>query len=221
LRARLKDEEGIALVMAIAVMSIVLLLVGVAVAYSVHSLGRSTRDRASARALGAAQAGIDVGRWRMNKSIVADQYAGILSTNGLLTQVVGTLGCTGVTVNGTNLLGLGGGQWCPSGTEILEGSLTGGTTNETYKYYANLTAGVDLQAGLDLGHVVGGLVTRKLVAVGTSGGQSARVLAVMKLDLNHLLDSTSTLKLWTIGRVVQCPSSGFTATAPDAGCPSV
>jgi hypothetical protein len=220
-RARLKQEDGVALAVAIMVMTIVMLLVGVAVAYSMHSLGRSNRDRASARALGAAQAGIDVGRWRMNKSIVANQYAGILSTNGLLVQVVQTLGCTGVTVNGSNLLGLGGGQWCPSSTEILDGSTTGGTSNETYTYYANLTAGPDLQAGLDLGHLASGLVTRKIVGVGTSNGQSARLLAVMKLDLNHLLDTTNTLRLWTIGRVVQCPSTGFTATTPDAGCPPV
>jgi hypothetical protein len=224
MRRRLRSEDGIALPVAISVMAITLLLVGVAVAYSIHSVSRSNRDRASARALSAAQAGIDVGRWRMNKSIVADQVGGILDSNGLLSQVVQTLGCTGVTVNGTNLLGLGGGKWCQGSTEILDGSLTGGATNETYQYYADLTAGVDLQShngGLDLGTLTSHLVTRKIVAVGTSNGQSARVLAVMNLDLNHLLDPANSLRLWSIGRVVQCPSVAVTASAPDAGCPSV
>ena len=62
---------------------------------------------------------------------------------------------------------------------------------------------------------------RKIVSVGRSGTQRARLLGVMKLDLNHLLDSSSTLKLWTLGRVVQCPSTDFTATNPTSGCPSV
>jgi Tfp pilus assembly protein PilX len=217
-RARAREEDGIALAIAISVMAIVLLLVGVAVAYSVHSVNRSNRDRASARALSAAQAGIDVARWRMNKSIVASQYAGIISTNGLLNQVVATLGCTNLTVSGQTLVG---GNWCAGSTEILDGSTTGGATNETYQYYTNLAANVDLQ-GTDLvGHLLSGIITRKIVAVGTSNGQNARLEGVLKVDLAHLLDSTSLLKLWTLGRVVQCPSTGFTPSNPEAGCPSL
>jgi hypothetical protein len=212
-----RDEDGIALAVAISILAIVLLLVGVAVAYSVHSVDRSNRDRAQARALAAAQGGVDVARWRMNKSIVAGQIGGLLSTNGLLTQVVNTLGCTNLTVSGTTLVG---GSWCAGNTEILEGSTTGGATNETYQYYTDLSVGLDLQAGLDLGHLVSGLITRKIVSVGTTNGQSARIEGVVKVDLNHLLDGAS-LQLWTLGRVVQCPSTGFTATSPDAGCPSV
>lgn len=225
---RLRGEEGIALPIAISVLAIVLMLVGVAVAYSIHSLDRSNRDRASARALAAADAGLDVAGWRMNKSIVANQFTGLLTLGGapdqqgFLNQVISTLGCTNLAVNGNQLSG----NTCAGVEETLdeEGGATS-ATRETFQYYADLTVNVDLDAAthLQLGNIVPDIasVDRYVISVGHAGGQRAVLLGKFQVDLNHLLDPSSLLSLFKLQRYVQCSSTSFNPNNPRASCPSI
>ncbi len=216
---RLRDESGVALPVAISILTIVLLMVGVAVAYSIHSLDRSNRDRANSRALAAADAGLDVAAWRMNKSIVAGQYSEILSlngSNGLLNQVIQTLGCTNLSVSGSNIIG---GQWCKGVTEVLDdhGGMSAG---ETFTYFSDLSIKADIDKIFHLNSNTTGLVTRNVVSVGTANGERAVVVGKLELDLNNFMTDLN-FHLFTLVRYAQCSASSFDPNNPAANCPSI
>lgn len=215
---RMRDEQGIALPVAISILAIILLLVGVAVAYSIHSLDRSNRDRATSRSLAAADAGLDVGGWRMNKSIVAGQYSEILSLNGtggLLNQVVQTLGCTNLSVQGSNIVG---GNWCEGTPEVLDDH-GGSAAGETFQYFTDLSIKLDISQLLSQQPATG-LIDRNVVSVGTANGQRAVVVGRYQLDLSNFLDD-GTIHLFTLKRYAQCSGISFDPDNPTAHCPQV
>lgn len=215
-----RDEEGIALPVAISILAIVLLLVGVAVAYSVHSLDRSNHDRASARALAAADAGLDVAGYRMNKTLVGEPVTGLIALGSGVTNLL-TRGCIGVNVTAGGLpvnfsvnLGASGGGWCvqSSVAEVVDDQ--GGTTSrERFQYYTNY--------GIGLGVLNGSLLTvnRKVVSVGQANGRIRRVVGTYQLTGNPNNDTT--LLNFKLTRYAECPSlQAINPAQPDAGCPS-
>jgi Tfp pilus assembly protein PilX len=62
-----REERGIALVAAMAVLLVLLLLTTSVVAVAVMLRNHSSRDRSSSRALGAAEAGLQIARYRVNR----------------------------------------------------------------------------------------------------------------------------------------------------------
>jgi hypothetical protein len=69
---RLKDERGVAMIVAIGVLMVMLLLTAVVVTAAVNESGLSNRDTAEKRAFEAAQAGLVETRYRMNMLINSD-----------------------------------------------------------------------------------------------------------------------------------------------------
>lgn len=213
---RLADERGIAVPIAIIVLLIVSLLVGVAVAYSVRSVQRSNYDRYSARAQAAADAGLDIAGWRMNKLLIGGNLAGLTS---FVNNQVLTLGCTSVNVSGAVVLSSGSGSYCPE-TDWESVDREGGTSSgEQFRYYTQLRADVSVTGDLDT--LTGQLLSRKVVVVGRANGRTARVLGLYQVQLDKIASANSLASIFTLKRYVQCPSTGFTASAPANGCPSV
>jgi len=58
-------------------MVIVAMFAAVTISFATHNTDRATRDGASARALGAADAGVDAAIYRMNKMLLASQVEGV------------------------------------------------------------------------------------------------------------------------------------------------
>ena len=89
---RLREEHGMALVVALLVMMITLLLAGVAVTVAVHTNSFANRDTGGKTALQAADAGLHVATYRLN---VLRPDAGHCPTSPATTIGAGNL-CAGV-----------------------------------------------------------------------------------------------------------------------------
>jgi hypothetical protein len=205
---RLREEErGIALPVAVAVLAIMLLLVSVAVAYSVRSVNKSTQDRGSARALAAADAGLDVAVYRMNKTIIGGQ---IVNLAGFLNNTILTAGCLNLNVAG--LVSAGTGGWCPA-TPVEYVDPAGGERGERFRYYTELRLDVNLSGGLGVADL-----TRRVISVGEADGRTARVMGTYTVNLGRVLAVDSLASLFSLKNYKQCSSTGFSDSSPAAGC---
>jgi hypothetical protein len=148
---RLRDEDGIAVVIALAALTLVSLLNAVVVTGSVSLSNSSERDRSSKRALAAAEGGLAQATFRINR---------LAPTNGLcVTDAIVTPLTSGL---------------CPTVTETVA---DGATFTYRVTPILNLT---DTCAGLPVQTTANGQVTivqRCITATGTVQGHSRRVQA--------------------------------------------
>lgn len=112
MRARLHDEHGVALVVAIMALMLLLMIGGVALTQALQTDQSSVRDESSKGAIQAADAGLNVAMFRASKSL----SAACTDASGAAT--------TPTTINGID--------WCPAVTEQLDN-----VRSYTYRVTAN------------------------------------------------------------------------------------
>ena len=204
--SRVRDQRGFAVPLALAVIAIIAGFSAVAIALATHNVDRSSRDRSSARAIAAADAGLDTAAYRMNKALVASRVDGLVP-GGLVALTEETLGCLNVDAGplGVDLVPVG--ECALSESEPLDATVDddGLGQSATFRYW--IKSNVDLGTGDSLVH-------RDIVSVGEVDGVVRRVLGTYRLDL-----APPATTLFSRSSYVECtatvPAAG---TDPTAGC---
>jgi Tfp pilus assembly protein PilX len=146
-RARLAGEEGITLIVALAVLIVVGLLATVAISAAVHTSDLSSRDRSQSAALAAADAGLTVATYRLNMLVPDSSHC--------VTTVVNSPSSGVCPVDGPEMLGDGA-----SFQFQVSPALTGGSC-----------------AGQTVTNSVQAVTDRCVTAIGTTNGVTARTQA--------------------------------------------
>jgi hypothetical protein len=202
----LRQEHGFAVPLALAVIAIVAGFSAVAIALATHNVERSSRDRSSARALAAADAGLDTASYRMNKALVASRVDGLVP-DGLVALTEETVGCleVGIGTMSVELVPLG--DCALSDAESLDATVDddGLGRPATFRYW--IKSVVDLGTG-------DSLIERRIVSVGEVDGVARRVMGIYRLDL-----APPATALFSRASYVECTSAVPAAgTDPAAGC---
>jgi hypothetical protein len=126
---RLKDERGVAMIVALGVLVVLLALTAVVVTAAVHESGISNRDTKEKRAFEAAQAGLQQTRYRMNMLINSDTRLpsflqslclGPVTVSGTVTdQLASPLSAYGSIDCGPYTESLGNGAFFTSWTSVV------------------------------------------------------------------------------------------------------
>lgn len=202
---RLKSEGGYAVPAVLAMLVIVLGFGATTIIIATHNVDRSERDLRSARALQAADAGLDAASYRMNKMLLASKVDNLLSTS-TVNALIAEVGCLQVGAGDNLTVSLTSSASCSASSEETVNTL-GGTA--TVKYFIKLRANV-----VSAGHSV---LERQIIAVGESGGVVQRVSGIYRFDLQAPTTST-TKRLYYTECSAKDPASG---TDPAAGCPTI
>ena len=161
--SKARSEDGIALVLSIMVMMVVGALAGVAAANALEASDQSRQDRNVKQAISAADAGMDVALYRLNK------FASLLTDT---VECVVSAPATGI-LRGEVVLPDG---WCPPQTEELGGGAT-------FTYRVSAPVRVD-NAGQDVWQ-------RKVVSTGAVGSVQRRAAMVVNAPTGQaLFDAT-------------------------------
>jgi hypothetical protein len=223
-----REEGGAVLPIAIAVLLIVVMVTGVAVAYSVRSVDRSNYDRYSARALAAADAGLDVAQYRVNKSIAGTKIGSVIGlVNDLLWQLDG---CTSINVSAAQLIRVGvntNAGWCAvGGWEAVdgEGGLIDPTspkcqphTSAAYRLFMRLRVGADV-VGDGQSVINDDILIWDVISAGCSNGRTAVVRGELKMSLPAAVKPGKLLKLFSLEDYKQCGGLAFDPAQPAATC---
>jgi len=232
-RHHLRDERGFTMATTMVVMAITLVLTGVAVKMALAGLEHSERSRSVARAQAAADAGLDVAGYRMNKTIIAPVTGGLF---GMTDAVFRTIGCVGVDLGFGNtprinaiVSAVAPAQSIIDGAVQSIGAIPNGnnycrTTSDetlddgsTYRYA--ISTNIDLSpvtaAITGQGFSLDQLVVRQIAVIGSSGGVTRRVIGTYWLDIN----AVTSLRLFSKRRYVRCPPLPIDTTDPFADCP--
>lgn len=212
---------------AVAVLLIVIMLTGAAVAYSVRSIDRSNFDRYAARAQAAADAGLDVARYRMNKAVLGGQVVGLA---GLVSGTIRQLECTqiGVGVGGLTRIGLQpGAGWCAAGGwELVDGesgviaeeeAACRSQTGSAFRYFLRLDVGADVLVDGD-GVITNDPVAWEVISAGCANGRTAVVRGRLPIDLQGVLSAGHLLELFKLEDYHQCGGLAFDPAFPEATC---
>ena len=206
---RLRREEGFALPLALAVILLVGALGAVGIALATHNVERSSRDRLAVRALAAADAGLDVAGYRMNKALVASRIDGLIP-GGLVALTQETLGCLNLTVGSileVELVGGGIGGCAATDAEAVDETIDGDGVGEPASFRYWIKSAIDLGTGDNL-------VYREIVSVGEAGGVVRRVMGRYAVDL-----APPATTLFSRVSYVECTAVVPAAGAnPSAGC---
>jgi type II secretory pathway pseudopilin PulG len=221
------EQRGAALPIAVSVLLIVIMLTGVAVAYSVRSVDRSNFDRRAARALAAADAGLDVARYRMNKALLGGQVTGLI---GLVNGTVKQLRCTQIGVAAAGLVRVGlqqGAGWCDAGGWepvdaesglIAENSPTcDAHVGASFRYFLRLDVGADVIVGSD-GVINNDPIAWDVISAGCANGRTAVVRGRMPVDLSGATSAGGFLQLFKLEDYEQCGGLNFDPALPAATC---
>lgn len=207
---RLRQEDGFALPLALSMMVIVAMLAGVTITFATHNTDRATRDGLATRAFGAADAGVDAALYRMNKALQASQVQGVL---GFTTDVLAQAKCASLSVGDLTVVDPVSG-WCPEGTgsssEEVDGAATAGQSWRSAAFTYRVSTGINI------GTTTAPLIERRIVAIGTTGGVSKRVMATAHASLGS---SGNLLKVFEQVGYKQCTTvAPPTSSDPAAGC---
>jgi len=195
-----RDEQGIALPLALIMLVVVLLLAGVALATASRSLDTQRHDLARRKAAAAALGGLRMEVLRMNK-LKLDVGAALqfpATPAAAFTQCIVNVGTTGVSVGKLATLG---GSWCPSNTTALGDGASFTSQTSPILDLRGLTSAIALNPGL-WGVVTDQLlpnllqIRRDIVSTGTAYGVKRRFLQTVQLEL-RLSVSTQTVLLLT------------------------
>jgi hypothetical protein len=226
-RARLRDQSGIAVPTVLMLMVIMLLLGLAATQASIAGLSQATRDRQAKRALGAADAGADAAQWRLNHTVLAFDADGLLNLSNPSGTIQNVLqqGCVSVNAANIDLLNTGSYTgdfnpiipdlnlpWCSTTAQGGSSEDLGDGATYTYRVSSAIRA-------LSSGALVG--MRRKVVVTGRVGNVTRRALVGLDLRLvsgsNWIPESLFTRTGWVECTATPPPGS----TAPDAGCPQL
>lgn len=209
---RLRSQEGFAVPVVLAVLVIVLGFGGVTVTVATHNVDRSERDRASSRALQAADAGLDAAAYRMDKVLLASKIENVLSPS-TVSALLSEVGCLHLGVGDSLTASLASTGVCtPTDSEELDPGVSGQSLGSpaSFKYYIKLRANV-----LVSGHSV---LERQIISVGEVDGVVQRVSGIYRFDLNVPTTSTTTRTAYTVCTAVDPEEVGGD---PAAGCPAI
>lgn len=223
-----REERGAVLPIAVAVLLIVVMLTGAAVAYSVRSVDRSNYDRYSARALAAADAGLDVAHYRLNKSIAGTQIGSVVGlVNDLLWQLDG---CTSVNVRAGQIVRVGVNEhadWCPvGGWEAVDGESAlidvaepecRQHTSAAFRIFMRLRLGAEV-VGDGQSAINDDLLIWDVISVGCSNGRTAVVRGELPMSLPAVVKPGRLLKLFSLENYEQCGGLQFDPADPAATC---
>jgi hypothetical protein len=209
------------------VMMLMLLLGMAATQAAIGGLSQATRDRQVKRALAAADTGVDVAQWRMNHTVLAFDTDGLLNLSNPSGTIQNVLqqGCVSLNALNIDLLNTGAYTgdfnpvipdlnlpWCAAQASTGSSESLGDGASYTYRVSSAIRV-------LSSGALVG--MRRKVVATGTAGGVTRRVLVGLDLRLvsssNWIPESLFERTGW-----VECPPNPPAGnSAPDAGCPEL
>ena len=195
----MKREDGFTAVTAIIVLLIVTGFASSALAFGLRSMSTSQRDRSSARALAAADAGADRAGYLLNRTLVSSGTAGLL---GLAVDTLRTVSCVKVTAAGYQVI-----STAPQGGFCADGISEDLGNGSSYEYR--------MTTNVNLGTTLGETLVRRVVSTGLSGGVKRRVLVTYRLDI----DPAHITSLWKRWRYVECSPTAATGQPADNGCP--
>jgi len=210
--SRFSSEDGYAVPVVLAILVIVLGFGAVTVAIATHNVDRSEHDRASSRALQAADAGLDSAAYRMDKILLASEVENVLSAS-TVSALLSEVGCLQLGVGDTLTASLSSGGTCtPTDAEELDPGLSGHSLGPPaeFKYYIKLRANV-----LVGGHSV---LERQIISVGEVDGVIQRVAGIYRFDLDAPATSTTTRTAYT---VCTAEDPGESGGDPADGCPDL
>jgi Tfp pilus assembly protein PilX len=206
---KIRHEEGFALPLALSMMVIVAMFAGVTISFATHNTDRAIRDSASARALGAADAGLDAAVYRMNKALIGSQAQGILP---VATAALAETKCVSLSVGSLTVVDPTSG-WCPattSSTEQVDGAAAAGEAWQPASFTYSVSTGVNI------GSSSAPLIQRKVVAIGTVDDVQKRVMATVHATLGS---SGNLLTVFEQVGYKQCTSVAPPSSSdPAAGC---
>ncbi len=208
---RLRSQDGYAVPVVLAVLVIVLGFGAVTVAIATHNVDRSERDRASSRALQAADAGLDAAAYRMDKMLLASKIDNVLSPS-TVSALIAEAGCLQVGVGNTLSASLTTAASCtPTEEEALDSNVSddGLGPPARFKYFIKLRARV-----LSAGHSV---IERQIISIGEVDGVIQRVSGVYRFDLEAPATSTTSRVSYAVC-TARDPEPG---EDPAAGCPAL
>jgi type II secretory pathway pseudopilin PulG len=208
--SRARGEEGYVVAVTVLVLGIILAMAGAAVALAVRSVDTSNRDKRAARSLAAADAGLDVAHYRLNRTLLATKKLGLSppSTTTNLDDVLAIRDCLLVTIGGSTP-GTKFGTILASGETVCaatEREPLGDGTSFSYRVANRFTIGT-----------VPEILTRQVLATGHGPrGTQRRVLGTFRTRVNPLDKPTTLFRLW---RYVECSAQPSDPTNPFSGCP--
>ncbi len=216
MRARLRSESGYVVPLALAVIAIVAGFSAVAIALATHNVDRSTRDRASLRALAAADAGLDAAAYRLNRTLVASRIEGFVPYSGgagedaLQTLLTETAGCLSLGV-GSLEVNFAAGTCAASSDETIDATVDDDGLGPSAKFRYYVRTGVNvLVAGEPT-------VERRVVSVGEVDGVTGRAMGVYRVEL----DAAELNALFERELYVTCTDDQPPGGDPTVGCPDV
>jgi len=207
-------EGGFALPLALSIMFVIGALVMATIGFATHNTDRSIRDRKAARALAAADAGVEAALYRMNKALVSTQLQGLLGVvPGLLAEVK----CVSLSLGQLTLLNPSNG-WCPeaSSSEVIDGPATSGETwvDERFTYQVSMGLEIDLIPTQNAK-----VIERKIIATGYNGNVKQRVMATAEAWIgNSGTVLGDLLKLFEQTGYVKCTPEPPNPADPTSGC---
>ncbi|MDQ3410050.1 MAG: hypothetical protein M3469_08730 [Actinomycetota bacterium] len=207
--SRARGEDGYVVAVTVLVLGIILAMAGAAVALAVRSVDTSNRDKRAARSLAAADAGLDVAHYRLNRTLLATKKLGLSppSTTTSLDDVLATGDCLAVTIGGSNP-GTKFGTILASGVcAATEQEPLGDGTSFSYRVANRFTIGVTIPETL----------TRQVLVTGHGPrGTQRRVLGTFRVRVNAQNQPTTLFRRW---RYVECSAQPSDPTNPFSGCP--
>ena len=205
---RHRGEDGFALPLALSMMVIVAMFAAVTISFATHNTDRATRDGASARALGAADAGVDAALYRMNKALLASQVQGVF---GLSTAALAETKCLNLSLGEVTIVDPVSG-WCSTavgGAEEIDGPAVAGQAWPAAGFTYTVSTGVNI------GSASAPLIERKVVAVGVASGVQKRVMATAHAELGSTGALTQVFE--QVG-YKQCSSETPSGSDPSSNC---
>ena len=214
--ARLGDEGGFALPLALSILAILSLLIVATVGFATHNTDRANRDRQAVRALAAADAGVEAAIYRMNKALFSSQVQGTL---GVLPAAVAETQCISLNLGSLSLVNPVGG-WCPAstGTEAVDGPAAAGQDWRAGSFSYTVSTGINI--GPVPGNPDAGLIERRVVSVGTNGDVTKRVMATIHAWIGSPSGTLSGNLLRVFEQVgyIECTTDTPPPNDPAAGC---
>lgn len=209
--SRARGEGGYVVAVTVMVLGIILAMAGAAVALAVRSVETSDRGKRGARSLAAADAGLDVAHYRLNRTLLANKKL-TLSTPGTTTNldsVLATLDCLSVAIGGSTP-GTRLGTILPSGDQVCpatEREPLGDGTSFSYRVANRFSIGAAVPETL----------TRQVLVTGHGPrDMQRRVLGTFRTRVDAQNQPTTLYRLW---RYVQCSSQPSDPADPFSGCP--
>lgn len=209
--SRARAQDGYVVAVTVLVLGIILAMAGAAVALAVRSVDTSNRDKRGARSLAAADAGLDIARYRMNRTLLATKKLGLTTptTTTNLDDVLASLDCLSVAVDG-GAPGTKLGKILPSGDQVCpatESEPLGDGTSFSYRVANRFAIGAALPE----------ILTRQVLVTGHGPrGTQRRVLGTFRVRVDAQNQPTTLFRLW---RYVQCSAEPSDPADPFSGCP--